>query len=140
MTPVVDASLALGWYFDDERTAATEAALTETTETGAFVPSLWRLEVANGLQAAIRRGCIDAAFRDRAIAALTLLPIVIDAETDVHAWTTTLGMSDHFGLSAYDAAYLELSLRRDIPLATLDVRLTSAARTQNAALIGEDAR
>lgn len=76
---------ALSWYFDDETTPATEALLDQVTDAGAVVPSLWRLEVANALQAAIRRKRIDAAYRDAASAALAALAIVVDGQTDEHA-------------------------------------------------------
>lgn len=120
MSLVLDASLTLSWYFDDERTGAPDAVLDQVTEAGAFVPSLWRLEVANGFQPAIRRKRIDPVFRDRAIGALTSLPITIDTDTDIYAWTTTLELSDRFGLSVYDAAYLEVAQRRNLALASLD--------------------
>jgi hypothetical protein len=55
MSLVIDASLTVTWYFDDETTPATEAILDRVAETGAIVPTLWRLEVANAFQSAIRR-------------------------------------------------------------------------------------
>ena len=55
MTVVIDASLTLSWYFEDERTSAVDAVLDRVTDTGAVVPSLWRLETANGLQVAVTR-------------------------------------------------------------------------------------
>ncbi len=68
MSLVLDPSLALSWYFEDERTAEADALLDQVVDRGAVVPSLWRLEVANGFQTAIRRKRIDAAFRDTALA------------------------------------------------------------------------
>ena len=61
---------------------------------GAVVPTVWRLEVANALQMAIRRKRIDAAYRDAALAALVMLPITLDADTDTYAWTTTLRLAE----------------------------------------------
>ncbi len=136
MTLVVDASLTLSWYFEDERTPAADALLDQVTNTGAVVPSLWRLETANGLQVAIRRKRIDVAFRDRALTHLTRLPITVDAETDAHAWTTTLQLADRFQLTLYDAAYLELAQRRALPLATLDSALRPAADALGLTLLG----
>ena len=75
MSVVLDASLTLSWYFEDERTPAIDAVLDRVTEDGAITPGLWRLEVANGLRMAMRRKRIDAAFRDRALAHLGELPI-----------------------------------------------------------------
>jgi predicted nucleic acid-binding protein len=120
---VIDASLTLAWYFEDERTPAADALLDRVTEMGAVVPVLWWLEVANGFQIAIR---IDVDFRDAAIGQLAWLPITIDAETDTHVWTTTLGLADRFGLTIYNACYLELPQRRAVPLGTLDKELRVA--------------
>ena len=70
MTIVLHASLTLSWYFEDERTPAADALLDRVTEIGATVPTLPRLEVAQGPQVAIRRKRCDVAFRDRALAEL----------------------------------------------------------------------
>lgn len=137
MSLVLDPSLALGWYFEDERTVATDAILHLVVEDGAVVPSLWRLEIANALQMAIRRKRIDAAFRDAALVELGLLAITVDGETDVHAWTVILGLSDRFRLTVYDAAYLELARRRKLPLATRDQAMGAAARECGVQVLGE---
>jgi len=123
---VLDASLTLSWYFEDERTPAIDVVLDEVAASGAVVPSLWRIEVANGFQMAIRRNRIDRDFRDRAIRHLGLLPIEVDPETATYVWTATLRLSDRFGLTVYDAAYLELAQRRDLPLASIDKTLSAA--------------
>jgi len=136
VTLVIDASLTLSWYFEDERTPAADAVLDQVTNTGAVVPSLWRLETANGLQVAIRRKRIDVAFRDRALTHLAHLPITIDPGTDAQAWTTTLQLADRFQLTLYDAAYLELAQRRALPLATLDSALRPAAAALGLTLLG----
>jgi predicted nucleic acid-binding protein len=135
VTLVIDASLTLSWYFEDERTPAADALLNQVTNTGAVVLSLWRLETANGLQVAIRRKRI-VAFRDRALIHLTRLPITVDAETDAYAWTTTLQLADRFQLTLYDAAYLELAQRRALPLATLDSALRPATDALGLTLLG----
>jgi predicted nucleic acid-binding protein len=123
---VLDASLTLSWYFEDERTPAIDAVLDEVVASSAVVPLLWRMEVANGLQMAIRCKRIDRDFRDHAIRQLSLLPIVVDPETDTYVWTATLLLSDRFGLTVYDAAYLELAQRRNLPLASIDKALSTA--------------
>lgn len=127
MTLVLDASMAFGWYVADEASEASDLVLDRVAESGAVVPTLWRLEVANGFRTAIRRGRCDARLRDRALAALAALPITEDPETSAAAWDATLLLSDRFGLSVYDAAYLELAQRRRMPLATRDARLAEAA-------------
>jgi predicted nucleic acid-binding protein len=136
---VLDPSLALSWYFEDERTPAADAVLDKVVEAGAVVPALWRLEVANGFLSALRRKRIDVAFRDGAIAQLAAMPITVDPDTDRYAWTTTLQLADQFRLTAYDAAYLELAQRRKLPLATLDQRLRTAGKTLGLVLLGGEA-
>jgi predicted nucleic acid-binding protein len=133
---VLDCSMALSWFFEDERTPAGEATLEQVAEQGAVVPGIWRLEVGNALQSALRRGRIDAAFRDASMSDLALLDIVADPETDVHAWAATLQLSERFRLTTYDAAYLELARRRDLPLASLDRELQTAARALGTPLLG----
>lgn len=138
MSLVLDSSMTLAWYFEDERTDANIAVLRRVAQDGAIVPALWRLEVANGLQVAVRRRRIDAAYRDLSLADLLSLPIAIDAETDAHAWSATLRLADRFGLTLYDAAYLELARRRDLRLATLDGQLEQAAKAENVPLLGRE--
>ena len=136
MTLVIDASLTMTWYFQDESTDATDAVLDRVSEQGAIVPALWRLEVANAFQMAIRRRRIDVAFRDAALSALRAMPIVIDPETELFAWSTSLGLAEQFGLTIYDAVYLDLAQRRGLPLATLDQELRSAGRALGVPLEG----
>src|SRR5437899_498031 len=107
------------------------------TERGAWVPALWRLEVANVLQMNVRHGRHDAAFRDAALADLAILPISIDAETERHAWGSTLRLAEQHRLTLYDAAYLELAQRRGMPLATLDQELRDAASAEGVVLLGK---
>lgn len=136
MSVVVDASVALAWVFASERTPHTEAVLSRTVEQGAVVPSLWRLEVANVLHQAVRKGRMDAATRDASLADLLALPIRIDDETDARAWVDTLSLADRTGLTLYDAAYLELAMRLQLPLATTDKALRQAATAENIAVLG----
>jgi predicted nucleic acid-binding protein len=136
MSLVLDASLTLSWYFEDERKSAVDAVLDQVAADGAVVPSLWRIEVANGFQTALRRKRIDADFRDRALQHLGLLPIAVDAETDTYVWTSTLQIADRFGLTVYDAAYLELAQRRSLPLASLDKELSEASRALGVPILG----
>jgi predicted nucleic acid-binding protein len=138
MSLVIDASLTVTWYFDDETTPATEAILDRVAETGAIVPTLWRLEVANAFQSAIRRQRITALYRDQSLTALTQLPISIDPDTNAYAWTTTLRLAERFALTIYDSAYLELAQRRSLSLATLDAELREAATALGISLLGSD--
>jgi predicted nucleic acid-binding protein len=124
---VLDSSITLAFILPDERTAEAEHILNIVVDKGAWAPFLWRLEVANSLSMAVQRGRIRRAYRDLALGNLASLDIQVDSETDKMAWTATLGLADQFALTVYDAAYLELSIRRNLPLATLDTALQKAA-------------
>jgi predicted nucleic acid-binding protein len=134
---VLDSSVALAWVYREERSDAIAAVFEQVTEAGAWVPSLWRLEVANVLEMGVRRGRNNAAFRDATLADFELLPIQTDSETEKHAWRTTLRLAERRRLTLYDAAYLELAMRRGVPLASLDRELRAAAAAENVALLGE---
>ncbi len=136
MSLVIDSSMTLAWYFEDEQTAASIAVLNLVVEAGAVVPALWRLEVLNGLQVAVRRGRINIAYRDASLADLSSLVIAIDPGTNHQAWSATLQLCDRFGLTPNDAAYLELAQRRRLPLATLDGELVRAAQAEKVPLVG----
>lgn len=137
MSVVIDSSAALAWVYRDETTKAMEEVFALVTERGAWVPALWRLEVANVLEMGVRRGRHDAAFRDATLADLALLPIRTDPETDRHAWSATLRLAERHRLTVYDAAYLELAQRRGLPLATLDAELRDAASAEGVILMGK---
>lgn len=127
MICVIDASVALSWVYSDEQSAASDALLARVADEGAVVPALWRLEIANALQVGIKRKRINAAYRDSSIRTFRRLPIDTDLETNDYAWTTILQLADLYQLTVYDASYLELALRRTLPLATRDQELTTAA-------------
>ena len=127
MSLVLDGSTTLAWIYQDEISETASRVLALVTEAGAWVPSIWRLEVANGLQTGIRRGRINTAYRDAALSDLALLDIAIDPDTDRYAWTGTLRLADRCRLTLYDASYLELAQRRSLPLASLDMALCDAA-------------
>ena len=135
MSLVIDSSVTLSWFFEDERSALADKVLRQVVESGAIVPSLWRLEVANALQMAVRRKRIDTKFRDASIADLRALPIAIDPETDRQAWGSSLILAGRCQLTLYDAAYLELAQRVGMPLASLDKQLRAAAAASGVALL-----
>lgn len=136
MSLVLDASMTLAWYFTDETTLETDAVLDQVARTGAWVPSLWRLEVANVFQMALRRKRIKQSYRDEALAQLNEMSISVDLETDAKAWNTTLKIAELFSLTMYDASYLELAQRKDLALATLDRELQNAAELLDIKLLG----
>lgn len=136
MSLVLDCSVTLAWVYGDETTQAVRAVFETVGSDGAWVPDPWRLEVANVLEMGVRRRRHDAAFRDVTLADLALLPIRLDPETDQHAWSATARLATRHSLTLYDAAYLELARRRDLPLATLDNALRTAALAEGVPLLG----
>jgi len=133
---VLDSAVTLAWVYAAETTGAISDVLARVVDSGAWVPALWRLEVANVLEMGVRKGRTDAAFRDAALADLALLPISVDPETDRHAWGATAKLAARYRLTLYDAAYLELARRRSLPLATLDQDLRAAATAEDIVLLG----
>ena len=128
MSIVLDASMTLAWLFEDEQTDQVLATINHVYMGGASVPPLWRYEVANGLQMAIRRQRITSDYRTRCLDKIDELPITIDPDGVSEIWSTTIKLADLYRLTVYDAAYLELAQRRRLPLATLDAALSKAAR------------
>ncbi len=136
MSLVLDSSVALAWIYADETTDAVLRLFDDVRLEGAWVPGLWRWEIANVLQLSVRRGRHGADFRDDALGSLTLLPVKVDAEADRQAWSATLHLAERHGLTVYDAAYLEIASRREIALATLDRQLRAAAANEGVQLLG----
>jgi predicted nucleic acid-binding protein len=133
---VLDSSATLAWIYGDETTESIRGVFEAVADHGAVVPSLWRLEVANSLTGAMRRGLIDAEFRRAALADLAFLDIAVDPHTDANAWAATLEVADRFRLTVYDAAYVELAGRRELPLATLDEEMRAAGAALGLRLLG----
>lgn len=137
MSLILDSSATLAWIYLEERSEAIAGVFDRLTADGAWVPSLWRLEIANVLELGVRRGRTDAAFRDATLADLELLPIQTDPDTEKQAWRATLRLAERHRLTVYDAAYLELAKRRGLPLASLNRELRAAAAAEGVELLGE---
>ncbi len=132
---VLDASLILAWILPGEAGSAQAGPVIERiVADGAAAPGLWRLEVANVLAIAERRGRLPAGSAVELIERLSDLPVAIDPETSARAWGATLALAQRHGLTVYDAAYLELAQRTGLPLATFDQALKKAAGAENVAL------
>ncbi len=132
---MLDTSISLAWCFEDEQTPPVMRLLDRVAEQGAVVPQLWPIEALNGLFSAERRGRLSAESRDRLAGFLHDLPIAVDDETATRLWTGTARLAARHGLTAYDASYLELSMRRRLPLATADGALAAAARQEGVELL-----
>ncbi len=124
---VLDGSITVAWFFEDEADAYAESVEDALASAVAVVPALWPLEVANALLMGERRKRTTEAKVTQFVALITSLPITIDDETAARAWQESLHLARAHNLTVYDAAYLELALRRGLPLATLDDPLKAAA-------------
>ncbi len=125
---VIDSSISIAWCFPDEQDQYSQTVLDALASEQALVPDLWHLEVANTLIVGERRKRSTQANTVAWLGFLSSLPIAVDDETKAHAFGNTLILARDHNLSAYDAAYLELAMRRGLPLATLDDKLRAAAR------------
>lgn len=126
---VLDASSALSWIFADERTLESEAIAQVVLEQGAIVPALWRWEVQNALVVAQRRGRISGENIISALRYLRALPIEVEPVTSALAFGGEMETAQRLNLSVYDAAYVDLALRRNALIATHDGRLAQAAES-----------
>ena len=136
MSFVLDNSIALAWCFEDAQTPAVMALLDRVTETGAIAPLLWPLEALNGLLVAERRRRLNATTRAALSAFLRELPIMLDLDAAERAWGEAAQLAERFRLSVYDATYLELALRRRLPLASLDQGLREASGALGVDVLG----
>lgn len=137
MTLVVDASATLAWALNEPLATGIAEVFAQVEARGAWVPSLWWLEVANSLNVAVRRSRIDVKTRSAILADLENLRIETDMRTPQRAWGAILQFADHHALTLYDAAYLELAIRKGLPMATLDRELLAAARAANIQVIND---
>ena len=127
---VLDCSATLPWIFGSEATPATERLLDKIAAGAkAWVPSLWHLEVGTVLLGAQRKSRINKAGIEKFFGTLAMFDIEVDHKTAGLAWSKTFSLGESFGLTVYDAAYLELALRKGLPLASLDEKLVAAMRT-----------
>lgn len=125
---VLDCSVAVAWCFDDEATPQLDALLDRVQGNGAVVPPLWTIEITNVLLQAGRSGRIVPAAIQERLGLLDMLPIETDAAGIGVGWRgAVLALATAERLTVYDATYLELAIRRGIPLATTDRALRRAA-------------
>ena len=138
MNFVLDCSVTMTWLFEHEATEETDELLERLSGPGkAVVAQHWVLEVVNVLLGAERSKKKTPADATLFLNLLRKLAIELDVHTEHHATTTTLALGRRHYLSSYDAAYLELSMRLGLPLATLDKNLRKAAQVEGIAVLPE---
>jgi len=135
---VLDASVTVAWFFEDESTAFTEGVL-DLISAGAqaVAPAIWPFEVANSLLVAERRKRITVAQVTALLGRILQRPVSIESVEPDMAFTRVLSVARQQKLTEYDAAYVVLALRNGLPLATLDDQLRQAARTSGIALVSD---
>ena len=133
---VLDSSIAVAWCLPDEQDAYSQSILDALATGNADVPYLWHLEVTNTLIVCERRKRSTQVDTVQWMSFLADLPIIVDDETKAHAFGDIASLARSQNLSAYDAAYLELAMRKCLPLATLDDKLKAAAQAVGVRLYG----
>jgi len=133
---VVDCSIAMAWLFHDEATPKTAALLNRLATETALVPAWWFIEITNVLAMAEGKGRITATQSEAFIADLGKLGIERDDEAPDRAFTHLLTLCRTHRLTSYDAIYLDLAVRRNLPLATLDADLRKTANKVGVRLLG----
>lgn len=132
MTPIViDNSVVLCWCLADESDPVADRAMRRVVEDGAVVPGIWWYELRNALVVNERRGRLDVADTVAILTDLGQMPVAVDQE---HDEVMILSLARRHALSVYDAAYIEVALRRGLPMASLDRRLGQAAAARHIAL------
>lgn len=133
---VLDCSVAMTWCFHEEITPATRDVLDIAGTTGVVVPALWEFEIANVMIMAERKKRLSISDIQRFCQRLSNLKIERDLASSTRGLSTVLEVARKYKLTAYDAAYLELAKRLDLPLATLDNELRLAAEATQVRLLG----
>lgn len=133
---VLDNSVSCGWFLENQASDYTEAIARLLEEDQAVVPPLWELELTNVLRTACLKGLFGAQAAQQTVQRIVSLPIRVDRQPVRPAETLALAL--RFGLSSYDACYLELALRLQLPLATVDGPLRDAALASGVGVVAAE--
>lgn len=132
---VIDNSVVMSWCFGDEVSPYADAILDRLENTVAIVPAIWPLEVGNVLLVAERKKRLSPAASDQFIALLFELPIIVEPEPPDRMIREIFALARKNQISTYDASYLDLAIKRGIPIATLDDRLIAAAKQNRVGIV-----
>ena len=125
---IIDNSVVMAWCFKDEISPYADAVLGNLEFATGYVPSIWPLEVCNVLLVAERRNRISEAGITRFITLLNELPILVEQESEDRMFKEIFALAREHKLSSYDASYLDLAMRKGLPIATLDKNLIASAK------------
>ena len=131
---VLDASVAACWCFPDEQSTVADTAMDRLLDDEAIAPALWSIELRNILIVNERRGRIEPDDADAFLRDLTRLPIRVRHDADDRA---LMALARKHRLTAYDATYLDLAVRTEVAVATLDRSLANAVCAEGLQLVGE---
>lgn len=140
MKLVLDASMALAWLFERDKSdeaKCADQALLAVADMETVVPHLWYTEVANALLVAERRHVVNEAQVIDYLSRLSHLPIITDDVTPENRRDNVMALAREHGLTAYDATYLELALRTNAMLATFDNKLIVAMEHAGGKILGK---
>jgi predicted nucleic acid-binding protein len=118
----------MSWCFEDEWNSYSEAVLDSLADGEAFVPDIWPLEVGNVLLVAERKKRLGVASVVRFLELVSSLPLSVEQETPDRMLKEIVSLAREQGISTYDASYLDLAMRMDLPISTLDASMRKAAR------------
>ena len=125
---VIDNSVVMSWCFKDESNKYADFVLDSLQKSSAIVPPVWPLEVVNVLLVAERTKRLSEADSMRFLTLLNQLPITVEEGQSEEIMLRTLSLAREYGLSSYGASYLDLAMRKGLPIATLDKGLRAAAQ------------
>ena len=133
MRILLDASAAIAWLAPGQRTASSEALLSEAHRHRFEAPHIFPAEVRNVLLKLEQRGRIDAFFTGQALEGLAAYDIGIEAPPSLTLYDAILDLARREKLSVYDALYLWQAMRNGVALASRDADLLSAATANSVA-------
>ena len=125
---VIDASMALAWCFPDEASGYADGVLVALEGHAILVPALWPIDITNAVLTAERRKRVRQSEVRRFVELLNGLTVIMDSQSVAESLGNIFPIAREYGLSAYDAAYLDVAVRYGAPLATLDSTLQKAGR------------
>lgn len=134
MSFVLDNSVVSGWLLENQASAYSDAIAQRLQVDRATAPHLLVLEYTNLLRTACKRQKLIAAQAHDMLAHLAELPVDIDTAPLNPAQVFDLAL--RYDLTSYDAVYLDLALRRSLPIATQDRDLADAARVAGVGVVG----
>lgn len=134
---VIDNSVLLSWYLEDEGSGYADAILEQLDECEMLAPAIWALEFSNALLMAERRKRLTTAETTHILSIVETLPWSIEQESPERSWNEILQLARAQSLTTYDASYLDLAMRSGLPIATQDKALVKAARKCGVAVFAE---